>query len=233
MKLAGDFGFKTNAFHDGDQRSLGKALNEEHWRHGLTVSLGNGMSVSEENAKRRLRYIALQLKRRIWGNNHRKQRNIEFVVFKHQFINQYKKREEKETGSRDQSDRQQKDLADRQYQALRTSTGKQGRFGEHYHAVMAVEGNHGWSDQEVADAIYEIEADRTKEWRGEKRVHVDWNWKNGNAFHSYVGREVEAEFGRWEIEKQEKQRNWKDAKRHFGKQLIDKDSGESFFIMRV
>jgi hypothetical protein len=91
MKLANDFDFKTNVsdglavmtqpqsrsvrsielqksikpFHDGDWRSLGKALNEEYWRHGITVSLGDGMNVSAENAKRRLSYIALQLKRRI------------------------------------------------------------------------------------------------------------------------------------------------------------------------
>jgi hypothetical protein len=122
---------------------------------------------------------------------------------------------------------------DRRYQALRTSTGKQDRVGEHYHAVMAVEGNHGWSDQEIADTINEIEAARPKEWRGEKAVHVDWDWKSGNKFHDYIGREVAADVRRWETEKHEKQRNWKGAKRHFGKQLIDKDSGENFFIMRV
>ena len=72
MKLATDFDFKTNVsdgfaamiepqpqrsielrksikpFHDSDQRSLGRALNEEYWRHGITVSAGNGMSVSME-----------------------------------------------------------------------------------------------------------------------------------------------------------------------------------------
>ena len=216
MKLATDFDFKTNVtdglavmtqpqpqhnrsielqkpikpFHDGDQRSLGKALNEDYWRHGITVSLGNGMSVSEENAKRRLRYIALHLKRRIWGNNHRKQRNIEFIVFKHQLVNQHKNKEENEAGSQHRSDKWQKDLVDRRHRALQTSRGKPDRFGEHYHAVMAIKGSHGWSDQEIADTIIEIEADRTREWRGEKAAHVDWDWKSGNRFHNYIGREV-------------------------------------------
>jgi hypothetical protein len=35
--------------------SIGGLLDERYWRHGLTVSLGNGLNVSEQQAQRRLR----------------------------------------------------------------------------------------------------------------------------------------------------------------------------------
>jgi hypothetical protein len=109
-------------FHDENPRSLGEALNEEYWRHGITISLGNRMSVSlsEAQVRDRLRYIALRLKRRIWGNNHDKQRKIEFFVFRHRWINKHKRQEEKKTGSANWSDRWQKELVERKHQELET-----------------------------------------------------------------------------------------------------------------
>jgi len=52
---------------------------------------------------------------------------------------------------------------------------------------MAVEGDHSWSDEQIATAINEIECNRSEK-RWEKRVHVDWDWTKGNRFHSYVAR---------------------------------------------
>ena len=63
------------------------------------------------------------------------------------------------------------------------------RFNRHYHALMAIEGDHNWSDQQIAQAISEIERNRLKRhW--EKDIHVDFDWKNGNRFQSYVARDA-------------------------------------------
>ena len=82
MNLATDFEIKTNAFHRGDHRSFGAALNEEFWRHGITINQGNGWSVSQEDAQRRLNYIRVGLLRRIFGNNFRRiGAKISFCMF--------------------------------------------------------------------------------------------------------------------------------------------------------
>jgi hypothetical protein len=60
---------------------------------------------------------------------------------------------------------------------------------QHFHALMAIEGDHSWSDQKIANAINEIECNREKK-RWEKNVYVDWNWNKGNRFHGYVAREA-------------------------------------------
>jgi len=53
----------------------------------------------------------------------------------------------------------------------------------------SIEGDHNWSDQKIAEAIREIDRNRSKRhW--EKDVHVDFDWKNGNRFHGYVARKA-------------------------------------------
>ena len=67
--------------------------------------------------------------------------------------------------------------------------GSRARFNQHYHALMAIEGDHNWSDRRIATVISEIECNRSKRpW--EKDAHVDFDWKNGNRFHSYVARDA-------------------------------------------
>jgi len=175
-------------------RSIGHLLDERYWRHGLTVSLGNGLNVSEHHARRRLRYVALRLKRMIWGNDKR-QRKIEFFVFKHQFVNRHKKKQQLTRGSRDWTEQEQRQLVEKEYQSLRYDAFRSNRadpdsFGVHWHAVMAVRGNHGWSDDRIANAILEIERNRKREHHWEKPIDVQWNWQDGNAFHDYIGREA-------------------------------------------
>jgi hypothetical protein len=164
-------------------------LNENYWTHGITISLGNGLNVSESQVKRRLRYIACRLKRQIWGHEDKNQRKIEFFVFKHQFFDQHKKKDEKETGSRNWSVWKQKRFEQERYDELKWNKSKKVSRGEHFHALMAVKGNHGRSDQEIADAITEIENNRKRE-QWEKKAHVDFDWRKGNRFHGYIGREV-------------------------------------------
>jgi hypothetical protein len=65
--------------------------------------------------------------------------------------------------------------------------GSHATFNQHYHALMAIEGGHDWSDEQIARAINEIDHSRSKiHW--EKDVHVDFDWIKGNRFHSYVAR---------------------------------------------
>jgi hypothetical protein len=52
---------------------------------------------------------------------------------------------------------------------------------------MAIEGDRNWSDEEIAEAINEIDRNRSKR-RWEKDLYVDFDWINGNRFHSYVAR---------------------------------------------
>ena len=65
--------------------------------------------------------------------------------------------------------------------------GSRATFNQHYHALMAIEGDHDWSDEQIAKAINEIDRNRSKRhW--EKDVHVDFDWIKDNRFHSYVAR---------------------------------------------
>jgi hypothetical protein len=64
----------------------------------------------------------------------------------------------------------------------------------HFHALMGCSGEpHGMSDAAVADAIEKIDKDALKGFWSEKLVHVDFDWKKGNTFHSYVSRYVQAD----------------------------------------
>ena len=74
------------------------------------------------------------------------------------------------------------------YLVFRQGTKKS--YNVHYHALMAIVGNHDWSDEAVEMAIQAIEKNRTKEsW--EKEAKVDCRWRKGNAMHSYCSREVQ------------------------------------------
>ena len=58
-------------------------LNEDYWRYGITINQGNGWSVEEDEAKRRLNYIRLKLLRAMFVNNfRRKGAKIHFCAFK-------------------------------------------------------------------------------------------------------------------------------------------------------
>jgi hypothetical protein len=61
---------------------------------------------------------------------------------------------------------------------------------QHFHSLVGFKGIHDWSDDNIAHAIINIETERhsrsNRHW--EKMAHVDWNWKSGNRYHSYVSR---------------------------------------------
>ena len=63
-------------------REWAKAINPKCWRHGITINQGNGWSVSEEEARRRLNYIRVRLLKAIFGNNCRRKGRVYFLVFK-------------------------------------------------------------------------------------------------------------------------------------------------------
>jgi hypothetical protein len=60
---------------------------------------------------------------------------------------------------------------------------------QHFHAVMAIIGkDHQWSDWRITQTIRSIDHLFICGNRWEKPVHVDFEWKKGNRYHSYVGR---------------------------------------------
>jgi hypothetical protein len=133
-------------------RVFASDLNGAYWRHCITLNLGNGMSVSEGEAKRRLNYLRVRLLKAMFGNSwRRKGVNIRYLSFKQ---------------------------------------GTQDRGNQHFHVLMAIEGNHDWSDLRIAMEIQSIERGRSKKpW--EKDAHLDWDWwKKDNAFMRYVSREA-------------------------------------------
>jgi hypothetical protein len=58
-------------------------FNEHFWRHGIVISQGNGMSISKEEAVRRLSTIRRHLGRAMFGNLWRQVGLIRFVLFQH------------------------------------------------------------------------------------------------------------------------------------------------------
>jgi hypothetical protein len=53
------------------------------WRWGLVFNQGNGMNVTEERVRERLRTIAGRLLRKMYGNHYRSRGNVRFIVFQH------------------------------------------------------------------------------------------------------------------------------------------------------
>src|SRR5262249_31096552 len=72
------------AFHNHQYRSVRDAwergFNEMHWRLGLVFNLGNGMNVSENRVRERLRFIASKLLRTMYGNRYRGKATVRFAV---------------------------------------------------------------------------------------------------------------------------------------------------------
>jgi hypothetical protein len=58
-------------------------FNEQFWRHGIVISQGNKMSVSKDDAIRRLDSLRRHLGRRMFGNKWREKAQITFVLFQH------------------------------------------------------------------------------------------------------------------------------------------------------
>jgi hypothetical protein len=64
-------------------RVFASDLNGEYWRHCITLNLGNGMSVSEKEAKRRLNYLRVRLLKAMFGNSWRRMGvSIRYLLFK-------------------------------------------------------------------------------------------------------------------------------------------------------
>jgi hypothetical protein len=77
----------SHAFHDRQYRSVRDAwehgFNENFWRWGLVFNQGNDMNVSADRVKVRLRFIASNLLRKIYGNRYRRKARVRFAVFQH------------------------------------------------------------------------------------------------------------------------------------------------------
>jgi hypothetical protein len=58
-------------------------LNPNYWRWGLVFNQGNGMNVTEERIRERLRIIAARLLKKIYGNHYRDRGRVRFMAFQH------------------------------------------------------------------------------------------------------------------------------------------------------
>lgn len=58
-------------------------LNELYWTHGIVISQGNRMCVSNAEAIRRMNSIKRHLLRQMFGNHYRNSAKIEFLMFQH------------------------------------------------------------------------------------------------------------------------------------------------------
>jgi len=78
---------RSEPWHPGDYSTIKAAfrygINENFWRHGLTISQVNEFNVAEQTVKDRLNYIRSHLLREMYGNNWRRKGCIHFLVFKH------------------------------------------------------------------------------------------------------------------------------------------------------
>ena len=147
----------TTPFHQQRFPNVKEAFqhgfNEQFWTHGIVINQGNGMSVSKNEALRRLDFIRRHLLRKMFGNHWREKGKLRFALFEHG--------------------------------AMKTDDA-------HFHAVLGIEGNHDWSDFRIGMTIKSIEfmrhMRRGAERHWEKMAHVDWDWKKGNKYHSYISR---------------------------------------------
>jgi hypothetical protein len=58
---------------------------------------------------------------------------------------------------------------------------------------MAIEGNRpDWSDFRIVFKVKDTDCQLIRSIKSEKPVHVDWEWREGNRYHSYVSRYVRA-----------------------------------------
>lgn len=57
-------------------------LDESHWSHGITINLGNDMSVSDAEVQRRVSYIRVNLLKAMFGNNWRRKASADFIAFR-------------------------------------------------------------------------------------------------------------------------------------------------------
>jgi len=78
---------QNTAFKGGVFKTVSDAwrhgLNQAYWTHGITISLGNDLSVSDRHARWRLNYIQSHLLKEIFGKDHEaKGAKIRFLGFK-------------------------------------------------------------------------------------------------------------------------------------------------------
>ena len=66
-------------------------------------------------------------------------------------------------------------------------------FNQHWHALMAIDGNRpDWSDFRIVFKVKDTDCQLIRSIKSEKLVHVDWEWREGNRYHSYVSRYVQS-----------------------------------------
>ena len=149
----------SEPFHPGRFVSIedawSQSINEDYWRHGLIISQGNGMNVSADRCRERLKFIASRLLRAIYGNKYKRLgHKVQFIVVA-------------EEGWKKSHNTHQYHL---HHHILMSVTGDHGwNDFDIRSAILKI------------DELFL----KTHGWDWEKRIQVDCNWKKTNRYHSY------------------------------------------------
>ena len=65
--------------------------------------------------------------------------------------------------------------------------GSRKSFNVHFHVLVGIEGEHDWTDQRIAEEIARVDSEIA--FKGEKPIHIDYDWEKSNRYHWYVTRE--------------------------------------------
>jgi hypothetical protein len=83
---------------------------------------------------------------------------------------------------------------------LMASEGSKQSYNSHHHVLMAIVGDHSWSDWKIKMFVNSIDflfCWTNGGWRGEKPCHVDYGWKEGNRYHSYSTKSIQRGSADW------------------------------------
>ena len=71
---------------------------------------------------------------------------------------------------------------------LGVEEGSKKSYNQHYHVLMAIDGDHGWDVRRVQQEIKTIDAMFliSHGWYGEKPAEIECGWELGNRYHSYT-----------------------------------------------
>jgi hypothetical protein len=149
-----------------------KGLNETYWKWCLVFSAGNDLNISLDRVKERIRFIAANLLRMLYGNHYRrKNAHIACLTFQH--------------GDR---------LSfDQHYHVMIGIDGPPHDWGD-WRIMMTIKqldraylSGRGLKQPIALKGYYRMHR--------EKLVHIDWRWREGNQMHSYVSRYVQLKDG--------------------------------------
>jgi hypothetical protein len=84
---------------------------------------------------------------------------------------------------------------------LAAAEGRKTSHNLHHYILLAVDGDHGWSDFRIKMTIQDIDILFLEQfgWNWEKPIHINYKWKRGNRYHSYSTDSIQRGRDDWTI----------------------------------